>query len=421
MSARVRAVAMLTSLAMLLNPVAADAAASPDSGPGSGPGSGSGGAASTPAEEIAESLADSPVHVDPAYDTAFPEADRERIADLIAQGPLDLYVVAIPLATGDAWDGDPEALLTAVNDRMGGGTRHMLAYEQAYEGSLTGADFGPDSSDEAFYGALTSDALHREDDGVSIADRVESAVETANSADPAAAYEKASADYEPPTASRLAGLPPWVLWAGLAALVLPAAGVGLLLLRRRRASAAVPQHAAFDNADRAQLEALMERGERDLIELGERLSAATGVSPRHLSRALDARDAAARVHDRMKADGPALAEAVGVLVLLDLAEDALAGRDTPRRPCYANPLHGSRTRPVQWREFGGSRSIRVPLCAACAKAVDKRVRPTVLPAEHDGRTVPYYEVPADDSVWAATGFGTLTGDLVHRVLSGQRR
>ncbi|MFD0772893.1 hypothetical protein ACFQZ2_03035 [Streptomonospora algeriensis] len=412
MSARVRSLAALTSLAVLFGPVTA-AAADTDTG-GSDP---------TPAEEIAASLGDSPIHVTPAYDTAFPEGERERLAQLIEQGPLDLYVIAVPLASGDAWDGDPEALISAVNDRMGPGTRHIMAYEQAIDGRLTGADFGPDSSQEAFYGALASNTLHRGDDTASIADRVESAVKAANSKDPAAAYEKAQADEESPAPSSFTVLPSWMLWAGAAALVLLAATAAFLLLRRRKASAAVLQHAAFDNADRAQLESLVERGQRDLIEIGERLSAASGVSERHLSRALDARDAAARVYDGMKAKGhePALTDAVGVLVLLDLAEDALAGQLTPRRPCYANPLHGSRTRSVQWREFGGSRSIRVPLCAECAAAIRKRVRPMVLPTEHDGHTVPYYEAPAQDSVWAATGFGTLTDDLVHRILSGQPR
>ncbi|MDT0302453.1 hypothetical protein [Streptomonospora wellingtoniae] len=414
MSARVRAVAMLASLTVLFTPFTAAAAAPEESG--------TGGSAPTPAEEIAESLADSPVHVDPAYETAFPEAERKRIARRIEQGQLNLYVIVIPLASGDAWDGEPEALLTAVNDRMGPEARHMLAYDQSVDGTLTGTDFGPESTDAAFYGALTSNALHRQDEGASIADRVESAVDAAASEDPAGAYEEAEAAYEPATATGFAGLPPWALWAGIAALVLLPAGGGLLLLRRRRdASPAVPQHAAFDNADRAQLRSLVERGERDLIELGERLSAATGVPQRDLARALDARDAAARVHDRMKDEGPALPEAAGVLVLLDLAEDALAGRGSPRRPCYANPLHGNRTRRAHWREFGGNRTIEVPLCAECAGAVKKRVRPTVLPVEYDGRTVPYYEVPAQQSVWAATGFGALTDDLVDRILAGQHR
>ncbi|QBI53655.1 hypothetical protein [Streptomonospora litoralis] len=412
MSARARTLAMLTFLAVLVAPVTA-AAASADPGTGR--------SAPTPTQEIAEALAESPVYVAPAYDTAFPEDERKRIAELTEKGALDLYVIAVPLAPGDAWDGDPEALISAVNDRMGAGTRHVMAYEQAIDGRLTGADFGSESSREAFYGALTSNTLHRGDDGASIADRLESAVNAANSKNPAAAYEEAQDDAEPPASSGFLVLPSWALWAGAAVLVLLAAGAAFLLLRRREASAAVPQPAAFDNADRAQLESLVERGERDLIDIGERLSAATGLPQRHLSHALDARDAAARVYDGMKADGPVLAEAVGVLVLLGLAEDALAGRETPRRPCYANPLHGSRTRSVQWREFGGSRRIQVPLCAECAGAIRKRVGPRVLPAEHGGHTVPYYEVPAQESVWAATGFGTLTDDLVHRILTGRPR
>ncbi|MBB4933373.1 hypothetical protein F4561_004193 [Lipingzhangella halophila] len=418
MSARARVAAVLASLAVLLAPVPVPAAADESSKPDTGD------SAATPAEEIAEALADSPIYVDPAYDTAFPEADRERIEELIADGPMELYVIAIPLASGDAWDGDPEALLSAVNDRMGAGERHFLAYEQSYEGSVTGEDFGSEAAQAAFYGGLASDSIHRGTEGVSIADRVESAVEVAFSDDPEAGYEQATADYEdraPEYSPLFLGQRGWVLWAAGIGVVVLLAGVGFLLLRRRGSPDAVPQHAAFDNADRAQLESLVERGERDLIELGERLSSASGVPERHLSRALDARDAAARVHDRMVAQGPTLADAAGVLVLLDLAEDALAGRGAPRQPCYANPLHGSQTRSVQWREFGGTRSIRVPLCADCAKAVRNRVRPTVLPADHEGASVPYYELPAEESVWAATGFGTLTDDLVQRILSGQRQ
>src|SRR5690625_3323280 len=151
MSARTRSLALLTSLAVLVGPATAAAAAAD---------SGTGGSEPTPAEEIAESLADSPVYVAPAYDTAFPESERERLAELADQGPLDLYIIAVPLASGDAWDGDPEALISAVADRLGTGPRHVIAYEQSLDGSLTGADFGADNSREAFYGALTSNTIH---------------------------------------------------------------------------------------------------------------------------------------------------------------------------------------------------------------------------------------------------------------------
>ncbi|WP_028649335.1 hypothetical protein [Nocardiopsis sp. CNT312] len=88
---------------------------------------------------------------------------------------------------------------------------------------------------------------------------------------------------------------------------------------------------------------------------------------------------------------------------------------------WANPLHGTDTRQVQWRESGGDRSVRVPLWRERAAAARKRARPTVPTDEHVGRGVPYYEVPARKSVWAATGYGTPAGGLVRRIQRGDHR
>ncbi|WP_235006053.1 hypothetical protein [Nocardiopsis sp. JB363] len=379
----------------------------------------------TPAEAIAESLGESPVHVDPAYEDAFAVEARERVAERIGESDLDLYVIVVPLTEGDTWNGESEAVASAVHDRTGGGEGHYLIYNSS--GGLDGHDLGTASDDwtkPAFHGALA--ASYETMGGQSlIPTEVDAAVEAALSEDPEAAYEAAMADYQEERGTSDDSAPttpmnPVLRNVGLVVLVgLVGFGISLFLVRTRRRSATpVAQHAAFDNADRARLESVVENGARDLIELGERLQAADRVDPQDLSRALDARDAAARVHDRMVAEGPTLPDAVGVLVLLDLSEDALVGRRSPRRPCYANPLHGTETKPTQWREFGGSRTIRVPLCAECARAVRGRVRPTVLPAPHDGEEIPYYEVPAEQSVWAATGYGTLRDDLVERVLRG---
>ncbi|CAL9592719.1 hypothetical protein SUDANB121_05290 [Nocardiopsis dassonvillei] len=391
--------------------------------------------AASPAQVIADALADSPVHVDPAYESAYAAEARERVVSMIDRHDLDLYVIVVPLAEGDEWDGEGEALASAVHDRMGGGERHFLIYDR--RGDLEGHDLGtaPDDwSKPAFYGSLA--ASYKTMGGQkTLPALVEAAVEAALSDDPEAAYEAAQQAYydragEPPSGNLMPARwwNPWIVGAVALALLLAVAFPLYRLAARsrpglfgRRAAVPIAQHAAFDNADRAQLDSLVERGARDLIELGERLSEANGAAPQNLSRALDARDAAARVHDRMAQEGPTLPDAVGVLVLLDLAEDALAGLRTPRRPCYANPLHGNDTRQTQWREFGGLRTIRVPLCAECARAVRDRLRPTVLPAEHEGRSVPYYEVPAEYSVWAATGYGTLGDDLVERILRGGHR
>ncbi|MEV6822358.1 hypothetical protein AB0M72_26810 [Nocardiopsis dassonvillei] len=402
-------------------------------------------------QAVADALEESPVYVDPAYESAFPAEDQERVAGAIESSGLDLYVIAVPLTGGDAWGGDPATLVSVVHDRRGGGEGHYLAYDEV--SGYHGTDFGPGAQEAApaHYGALT--ASYATDFDGSMLQQADAAVEAALSDDPRAAYEAALQAYEEAnphitdpggesgTGSQSAsdtGSGPLVA-VGSAVAVLLALVLALLVRNRltarrgRRRAASITQHAAFDNADRAQLDSLVEQAERDLIEVGERLSrvdAAPGAGTRSgqsLQRALDARSAAAAVHDRMAAEGATLPDAVGVLVLLDIAEDALesaAGGSRSavrRRHCYANPLHGTNTKVTPWREFGGTRTIRVPLCADCAKAVRDRARPVVLPAEHEGAQVPYYEVPAEESVWAATGYGTLTDDLVQRVQRGDHR
>lgn len=390
-----------------------------------GPGTASAGTETetvSPTERIVAALEESPVHVDPSFSGALPEDRAHALVERINGSEVPLRVLAVPLIEGGDWSGDAEQMIAAVHDRIGGPAHYLVLDGRA----VSGHDFetGHESSDQrAFYAALSvSYELGHDAPAV---DQVDRGVEIALSEDPAGIYadlveaqEKSPRDWLyslGPGAYTVVRALPWAL----AVLALAGLGFGVYRWRRPRAVPAVPQHAAFDNADRARLESLVERAERDLIDLGERLHQDSSAAPRDVSRALDARDAAARVLDRMVAEGPTLPDAAGVLVLLDRAEDALAGLRSPRRPCYANPLHGTRTEPTQWREFGGSRTVRVPLCAECAGAVRLRVRPTVLPAGSEGREVPYYEVPAEESVWAATGYGSLRDDLVERILRGE--
>lgn len=52
------------------------------------------------------------------------------------------------------------------------------------------------------------------------------------------------------------------------------------------------------------------------------------------------------------------------------------------------------------------------VCQECADALRGRRAPEVLTdTDEDGRTVPYFELPAERSVWAATGYGSLTAPL----------
>ncbi|MDA2807132.1 hypothetical protein [Nocardiopsis suaedae] len=401
---------------------------------------------SSPAQTIAAGLEESPVYVDPAFDSALPQEVRSGLEADIEESGIPLKVVVVPLVEGDQWGGDSQALAAAVHDRMGE-PGHFLVID---DDGPDGVDYPPPGSGEgegsrAFHAALA--ASYATDFSAPMAEQAEKAVEFALADDPEAVFneQKEAADVpgsggggadtsdgsadggsaEAPSGGGGPGVWPWA--AGAAVLLL-AAGGGAYLLYRPRRLPEPPRHAAFDNVDRARREVLQERAERELVEVGERISgqeAGPGEdSATAMATALDAHAAARSVLDSAPEGDAGLADLAGVLVLLDKAEDAMAragagGRGRERRHCYANPLHGTATADTDWRAMGADRTVRVPLCKACAKSVRTRMRPDPLLVEHEGRTVPYYDVPAEESVWAATGFGTLTGDLVARVQRGE--
>jgi len=116
------------------------------------------------------------------------------------------------------------------------------------------------------------------------------------------------------------------------------------------------------------------------------------------------------------------------LVLLDLcdahADQVSAARPAlvPARHCFFDPLHGTRTRTTPWRRLGSRRKVTVWACGDCAAALRNHRQPEALPAVLDGgQRIPYYELPPERSVWAATGYGTLHDDLVAPVLRGDPR
>ncbi|MFE3456949.1 hypothetical protein ACFXKD_05330 [Nocardiopsis aegyptia] len=383
---------------------------------------------------VVAALEESPVLVDPSFSGALPEDLAQEWGDRIEESGVPLRVLAVPLIEGGDWNGDPGVMAAAVHDRIGG-DGHYLVLDG---GRLSGHDLtaeGGEAAGSAFYGAAT---VSREMDyDAPAADQVERAVEVALSEDPEGIYSAAEDQRERGFLdwyyslgwgwATVSVLLPWIV----AALALGGLGAGVYYWRRPRRVPSLPQHAAFDNADRARRDDLSDRAGRELVELGERLSGAVPLAGEDdalgaLQEALDAHAAARRIHDALPAE-PELVDVAGVLVLLDMAEDHLERATRPaarrrsaplRSHCYANPLHGTDTKVTRWREFGGSRHVSVPLCGPCARAVRDRRRPTVLAARHDGREVPYFEVPAEESVWAATGFGALRGDLVARVLRG---
>ncbi|WP_067599868.1 hypothetical protein [Nocardiopsis listeri] len=388
----------------------------------------------SPTERIVAELEESPVHVDPSFSSALPEERADALEERIEGSDVPLRVLAVPLIEGGDWSGQADQMVAAVHDRIGGEAHYLVLDGR----SVSGHDFGTgndESGSRAFYSALTV-SYEFEYDSPAV-DKLERSVEIALSKDPKALYDEAVESQEKGPIDWVHSLGPWgytlvtILPWLVAVLALVGLGFGVYRWRRPRAVPTVPQHAAFDNADLARRGELVRKAERELVELGERVGSARTApddsgATEALGRALDAHAAARNVFDGLPEEG-ATEDIAGVLVLLDMAEDHMArallpaqrrGSARTRSHCYANPLHGTDVKVTRWREFGGSADIRVPLCAVCAKAVRDRIRPTVLAARYRGRKVPYYEVPAEESVWAATGYGALRDDLVERVLRG---
>ncbi|MGB8945483.1 MAG: hypothetical protein WCD21_35410, partial [Streptomyces sp.] len=151
--------------------------------------------------------------------------------------------------------------------------------------------------------------------------------------------------------------------------------------------------------------ALRRQTEAEVLALGEAIQAADTSSP-GMQSALDAYAAAGTVLDA----GRGLPDLAGVLALVTSGRDALEGTAWPLPLCFFNPLHGRAQLRIHWRPLGRRDQLHVAACGECATAVRTRRAPEVLTDDLDGRTVPYFEVPADRSVWAATGYGSLLNE-----------
>jgi hypothetical protein len=165
--------------------------------------------------------------------------------------------------------------------------------------------------------------------------------------------------------------------------------------------------------------------------------------------ALDAYQAAGKLLDDA-ADLPDLAAAVVLaeraVERLEMARARGEGRGVPAQlvRCFYNPLHGAaRKVPVctkrQRRRIPGPRQAaadRRPACEACRNAILAGQLPDVLPAllpalvpaqssSSRSRTmrvlVPYYSVPQQWSLWAATACGAYDDESPGLVLLGEHR
>ncbi|MET9535834.1 hypothetical protein ABZY02_35670 [Streptomyces sp. NPDC006649] len=384
---------LLAALALLLIP-ASPAAAQPSAG-----------------DRIAKALGTSPVYVDPGYADSVPAARRKQLVAQIAKTGLPIKVVLVPLVKGDSYNGDADALQTVVRDHL---TRRdlILITTSDLAGFLSGREW-PDDRHQT-QDAVSAVGFLDEMQDAGLADQVSKAIELVQQGNGTKVYRDATSDLGgPPHVSKpesgaKGGGSPWLVITSAGVAALGIAGCLLVFVRRRRRGQVSPfafPQAVFAAAATADERALRRHADAEVIALGEAVQAAPDSLP-GLPRALDAYGAAGKVLDA--AHG--LPDLAGVLALVTDGRDALAdGTPAPLPLCFFNPLHGRAARRIDWRPLGRRDRLDVAACDACAQAVRTRRAPEVLtaPESKGGRSVPYFEIPAERSVWAATGYGSL--------------
>ncbi|MER8224078.1 hypothetical protein ABTZ58_26505 [Streptomyces sp. NPDC094143] len=401
MSTDVRRLATVLAALLLASLAAAPARAADGTG---GPAAG---------QRIATALRGSPVYVDEAYADAVPPARQRQLAERIRHTGLPIKVVLTPLTKGDAFDGDSDVLAGTVRDRLPEQRELVLITTDGdFPDSLRGFEWPADTHQardavaaagflegmrDAGLADLTAKAVDLVAEGRG-RQRHEEALETLDGSAPAGA--RASERPASGPSSNTAGarwLWPLVAVPALALIVLAAS----TLVRARRTSPAVPQ-LVFAAARAADETRLRSQAEAEVIALGEATRAADASTP-GLQSALDAYATAGKVLDEARG----LPDLAGVLALVKEGRDALDG--TPGLPlCFFNPLHGAAAHRTAWRPLGRRDRLDVAACQECTDALRNRRAPEVLTDRGEGgRTVPYFEVPAGRSVWAATGYGSL--------------
>lgn len=417
-TSRPRGIGLLVVLALLVlaGPLAPGARAAPE-----------------PAE-VAAALQDSRVYIDPALDGVISPTAVRRLERGIDRAGRDVRIVLVRLDPDDErYEGTGRSFLAAVRSRLGEDGIFIASDDGSYI-SVEEYRNGLRRRDETLQGAATVANFADRDPGNrrTLLEQVERMLgllreSPAQIAARLRAYERESearsSSFSSPDRDDDGG-GPGVLVVLLAGLAIGAGAVLAVVLRRRRQGAraadgplpVVPQR-VFEHARAARRAELREDAEAELLAL------ATLLDEQPVPDAERAQDAYQRALDAYTAarrcavpDAPSR-DLVGILVLVDQARGDLArarGFEEGRRPsrpmplCVFNPLHGRSSRKVTWE-----RELDVPACAACATDVRKGRTPDVL---RDGDR-PYFET---DSVWARSGYGAFTDDLVERVSRGER-
>ncbi|MFE1149723.1 hypothetical protein ACFW42_21740 [Streptomyces albidoflavus] len=224
--------------------------------------------------------------------------------------------------------------------------------------------------------------------------------------------------------------------------LLMGAVVGAAYVRRRPGKRRAQPQTVFATAEdaasvRTRAQSTQLRPELGLL-FAQSPVALPGATP-GMERALDAYAAAGTVLDGARD----VADLAGVVALVEegtapirAAMNAarprrrrlLSRRPVPAPPHtpltrFFNPFRGlATTGDAVWRMLGRRGRLTVAVCAECAADLAARRTPEPLTVRHEGRLVAYYEVPAEQSLWAATGYGSLTrGPLAPLVNRGDFR
>ncbi|WP_102926268.1 hypothetical protein [Streptomyces noursei] len=379
-------------------------------------------AAESPGQKIADALRTSPVYVDPSLSSAVGPEDQRTLVQKIRQSRLPIRVVLVPLVEGDNWGGKSEQLIEVVHERMGGGPAILIAPGH-YPDDIEAREWPADAhqAERATASVFFDDAMK----GAGLTKRISRAIDLIEAGNGNAEYERRTAGLgtsggASPKKPAAQGTSPVVRIVTLAVgPVLVLAAAWLLLRRRSRlrdfgTPFAMPR-SVFAAAHRADEDGLRERAGEEVVRLGEEARAATG-DPTAIERALDAYAAAGTVLDRARG----VPDLAGVFALVAEGRAALSPAPATLPLCFFHPLHGPATRRIPWRPLGRREQLRVAACDACLRAVRTRRAPEVLTDRLDDRPVPYFEVPAEKSLWAATGYGSLLSDssLAARVQRG---
>ncbi|MFG2649788.1 hypothetical protein [Streptomyces sp. NPDC048436] len=408
--------------------------------------------APSPGEKVAAALRRSPVYVDAAYADSVPPARQRQLVRQIEKTGLPIKVALVPLVQGDAYDGEADAFAEVVHDRVDRRELILVTGGDKWSGDLNGYEW-PDEKQQA-HDAVSAVGFLDDMKEAGLAEQTAKAVKLIAEGDGTKVYEDATehlgADGGDGAGSGSGGSLPregaddeaegspgssWLLPAAIAAtaaLALAAGGLYFVRVRRRGRGPrrypsatgspfAYPQ-AVFAAARDADEAGLRRRTEAEVLALGEAVQSA-GMTTPGLRRALDAYAAAGTVLDSARG----LPDLAGVLALVTEGRDALENtRDnapenaaSPLPLCFFNPLHGRADRRIRWRPLGRRDQLHVAACEECAVAVRTRRAPEVLTDDVDGRAVPYFEVLAERSVWAATGYGSLLGDTDEEGLAGR--